>query len=107
MSKGHKKIEWHKKKNQRNEGLDIYVYNLAAAYFLGLHKYSQAQWATLRAKVCPATPDLFAKDQPPVTAPSQSISPGGIVTRSDAKPAAKPTPQPSSPFAKDSWSNRL
>lgn len=65
MSKGHKKIEWHKKKNQRNEGLDIYVYNLAAAYFLGLHKYSQTQWAALRARVCPIQTDLLTPDGAP------------------------------------------
>ena len=95
MSKGHKKIEWHKKKNQRNEGLDIYVYNLAAAYFLGLHKYSQSQWAALRAKVCPITPDLFA---PVAAAPTESPLSALIQPPQPAPPTPpKPTARPAQP----------
>lgn len=93
MVKGHKKIEWHKKKNQRNEGLDIYVYNLAAAYFLGLHKYSQAQWANLRARVCPAVADLFAKDQPAAAA-APTDKPTATAQKRASPRAIRPTAAP-------------
>ncbi|WP_346927225.1 terminase gpA endonuclease subunit, partial [uncultured Arthrobacter sp.] len=36
--KGHKRVEYVKGKSDRNEALDLTVYNLAAAHRLGLHK---------------------------------------------------------------------
>lgn len=46
----------------RNEPLDLAVYNLALAHHLGLHKWSPLDWARLRERLVPAhlTPDLFA-----------------------------------------------
>lgn len=46
----------------RNEALDLTVGNLALAHHLGLHKWTDHDWARLRAKLIPAhvTPDLFA-----------------------------------------------
>lgn len=49
--KGFKRIDWVKAKSERNEGLDLMVYNLAAAQFLGLHRYHEPQWSGLRAAV--------------------------------------------------------
>ena len=86
MIKGSKKIEWHKKKSQRNEGLDIYVYNLAAAYFLGLHKYNVAQWAALRARVC-VVPEPVVQTVPtaPENQPSRTpAQPARLVPQSNA-----------------------
>jgi phage terminase large subunit GpA-like protein len=103
MSKGHKKIEWHKKKNQRNEGLDIYVYNLAAAYYLGLHKYSQSQWANLRAKVCPAIPDLFASATSTQPTTSSEESHAALVPPPPIKPAHRPQPQRAKHSAPRIW----
>ncbi len=58
--KGHRITEWVKDKAARNEALDLSVYNLAAAYFLGLHRRSPADWAAMRARLEPPTRDLFA-----------------------------------------------
>ena len=41
---GHKKTIWTKKQSDRNEALDLMVYNLACAHKLGLHRWTEAQW---------------------------------------------------------------
>lgn len=46
--KGHKRIEWVKGKADRNEALDLLVYNLAMAHLLGLNRYRESEWAKLR-----------------------------------------------------------
>ena len=54
---------WKKRANGvRNEPLDCAVGNLAVAYYLGLHKWSAAEWRNRRAVMIPAAskPDLFA-----------------------------------------------
>lgn len=57
--KGHKRTEWVKSKSDRNEALDLAVYNLAAAHRLGLHKWRENDWARERLKVNPPQTDLF------------------------------------------------
>ncbi|MCK6435982.1 phage terminase large subunit family protein [Rivihabitans pingtungensis] len=46
--KGRKVTEWVKPKAERNEALDLSVYNLAMAHYLGLHRYQQADWEKLK-----------------------------------------------------------
>lgn len=72
--RGHKVIQWHKKRSQRNEGLDLLVYNVAAAHWLGLHKLTAEQWAKRREKVCPVAVqgDLLAAQAPDVAPPQIS-----------------------------------
>ncbi len=41
------RLEWTKTR-ERNEALDLTVYNLAAAYMLGLENHSGQRWAALR-----------------------------------------------------------
>ncbi|WP_299078941.1 phage terminase large subunit family protein [uncultured Paraglaciecola sp.] len=48
---GRKKTIWEKKQSDRNEALDLMVYNLAAAYKLGLHRYTQNHWDLLEKQV--------------------------------------------------------
>lgn len=50
----------------RNEPLDLSVYNLALAHKLGLHKWSVLDWQLLRERLIPAnfTPDMFTHDVP-------------------------------------------
>ena len=64
--KGHKRSEWVKSKADRNEALDLSVYNLAAAHRLGLHKWRENDWARERMKVNPPQSDLFAAPLLPV-----------------------------------------
>ena len=68
--KGHKITEWIKNKADRNEALDLAVYNLAAAYFLGLHRKQPHDWAAMRAKIDPPTRDLFAAPEVQTSAPA-------------------------------------
>ncbi|WP_299077876.1 phage terminase large subunit family protein [uncultured Paraglaciecola sp.] len=60
--KGHPKLEWILPAGRRNEVLDCTVGAVAAAYYLGLHRWRPAQWRALEERVQPATPDLFAAD---------------------------------------------
>lgn len=52
---------WEKKQADRNEALDLMVYNLAAAYHLGLHKRTEMHWQRLRDKLNPPNRDMFAQ----------------------------------------------
>lgn len=60
-TRGHKVRIWEKKQNDRNEALDLTVYNLAAAHFCGLHKKTEHQWQVLRDRLNPREPELFAQ----------------------------------------------
>ncbi|NHN79615.1 phage terminase large subunit family protein [Azotobacter chroococcum] len=87
--KGHKRIEWVKGKADRNEALDLLVYNLAMAHLLGLNRYREPEWAKLRQSV--GQGNLFtesATDTAPAATPaaSQPASPA------PAAPAAAPAP---------------
>jgi len=61
--KGHKRIEWIKANRDRNEALDLTVYNLAAAHFLGLHRYRKADWQRLRVSLAPPDQDQHEESQ--------------------------------------------
>lgn len=96
--KGYKRIEWVKGKADRNEALDLMVYNLAMANYLGLHRYGEQDWDKLRQAL--AQVSLF--DEPPPTkqpliehddADDEPVS----ATPPPARPAPRPTPPPSRP----------
>lgn len=57
--RGRKVSAWEQKKGEANEPLDLMVYNLAAAYFLGLHKKSEHAWSVLRDRLVPTVQDMF------------------------------------------------
>jgi len=63
--KGHKRVEWVKAKADRNEALDLSVYNLACAHYLGLHHFGAPDWERWRMKVEPPQGDLFVRPAPP------------------------------------------
>ncbi|MCU1780967.1 phage terminase large subunit family protein [Pseudomonas sp. 14P_5.3_Bac1] len=46
--KGHKRIEWVKGKAERNEALDLMVYCLAMAHYLGINRYQEHDWERVR-----------------------------------------------------------
>lgn len=98
--KGHKRIDWVKGKSERNEGLDLLVYCLAMAHYLGLNRYSEKDWEALRMRLCqtslfePANTELTAtaSEDAPEEGPSKSA---GEHAQSSPQPAkAKPKPQP-------------
>lgn len=61
IKRGRKVSVWEKKQNDRNEALDLMVYNLACAHFLGLHKRTEQQWQKLRDKLITPNFDMFAQ----------------------------------------------
>lgn len=75
---------WTQKKGEPNEPLDLMNYNLAAAHYLGLHRYTPDQWHRLRETLIPSTGDLFAH-APPIAQPTQTPT---------QQPAQQPTQQP-------------
>jgi phage terminase large subunit GpA-like protein len=90
--KGHKRIEWVKGKADRNEALDLLVYNLAMAHLLGLNRYREPEWAKLRQNV--GQGNLFtesATDTAPAATPaaSQPASPAPATTAAAPAPARR------------------
>lgn len=49
-NKGRKVVKWNRPSGAYNEPLDLTVYNLAAAHYLGLHKKTDTQWRELENK---------------------------------------------------------
>lgn len=97
---------------ERNEPLDLAVYNLALAHHLGLHKWSVVDWQRLREKLIPAshTPDLFATaelaapahqvEQQPAAPAAEAFQPAAAPVQPVEQPAPTPTPpafQPPAP----------
>jgi phage terminase large subunit GpA-like protein len=70
--KGRPRSEWMLKKGQRNEPLDLWVYGYAAAAYLGMTRWKEADWDRLASKI---EPPLFDPDRAPAlpaTAPRET-----------------------------------
>jgi phage terminase large subunit GpA-like protein len=91
--KGRKRVDWVKAKGDPNEALDLCVYNLAMAYYLGLNRYRDADWARLRAQIDPDTGDLF-DDPPPGFPGNAEPDEGAEADQADAPKALPPPPAP-------------
>lgn len=72
FKRGHRVRIWEKKQGDRNEALDLTVYNLAAAHYCGLHKKTEHQWQILRDRLNPAEPELFTDAAEPVQTSAQA-----------------------------------
>ncbi|MGH8390293.1 MAG: phage terminase large subunit family protein [Pseudomonas sp.] len=83
--RGHKRIEWVKGKAERNEALDLMVYCLAMAHYLGLNRYKEHDWERVHQSL--AQSGLF--DDALGIKPVQ----GERVTASTPPAAAQPAPQ--------------
>ena len=88
---GHKITEWVKNKADRNEALDLAVYNLAAAYFLGLHRKNKNDWQAMRASRLVLQP-RSDQAQKPDSMPSEN------------RPASRPRKIDDQRFGHDRWS---
>ncbi|MCF8156665.1 MAG: phage terminase large subunit family protein [Rhodoferax sp.] len=92
--RGRKVSWWEKKKGEANEPLDLMNYNLAAAYFLGLHKKNEHGWASLRNRLVPQVLDMFAQEPeahtetPPGTTAPVTPTPAVHTTAQTAIPPA-------------------
>ncbi len=87
--RGRKTSHWEQKKGEANEPLDLANYNLAAAYYLGLHKKSEHGWQLLRDRLIPMDRDLFAAPEEPAATDSTSVQ-----TRALPAPAIAPSQTP-------------
>ncbi|WP_258911786.1 phage terminase large subunit family protein [Pseudomonas putida] len=84
--KGYKRIEWVKSKAERNEALDLMVYNLAMANFLGLHRYVEHDWDKLRQALAQAS--LFDQGE------QQPARPQASEPTPDEQEEGDPSPPP-------------
>ena len=87
--KGYKRIEWVKGKAERNEALDLMVYNLAMAHYLGLNRYKEHDWDRIRQALAQA--GLF--DEKPVQA--ERLAFPAATQASTVEQPSEPAPAPS------------
>lgn len=80
--RGHKRIEWIKGKAERNEALDLMVYNLAMAHYLGINRYQEHDWERVRQSL--AQSGLF----------DEKVVAAERVTVAEQAPATPPPPPP-------------
>jgi phage terminase large subunit GpA-like protein len=103
FKRGRKVSWWEQKKGEPNEPLDLKVYNLAAAMFLGLHKKSEHAWQLLRDRLVPTIGDLFdqedPQDQPAEQAARQQDAPmvEPVGDRAQADTPGEPQPSRAAP----------
>ncbi|UWS68412.1 phage terminase large subunit family protein [Pseudomonas mosselii] len=88
--KGYKRIEWVKSKAERNEALDLMVYNLAMANFLGLHRYGEHDWDKLRQALAQAS--LFDQGEQQPARPQVSEPVADDQDEDDSPPPVAPVP---------------
>ncbi|KQW96966.1 hypothetical protein ASC94_09165 [Massilia sp. Root418] len=87
--RGHRYTSWEKKPGDRNEALDLMVYNLGAAHHLGLHKKSTLFWGNMRKKLNPPNLDLFKQPPPQLAelAPAATELPAPVAADARQTPA--------------------
>jgi phage terminase large subunit GpA-like protein len=90
--RGHKRIEWVKGKAERNEALDLMVYCLAMAHYLGINRYKEHDWDRIRQALAQAS--LF--DEKPVAVQRLVVSEAAMPAVS---PASQALQQPVAPIA--------
>lgn len=92
--RGHKRIEWVKGKAERNEALDLMVYCLAMAHYLGINRYQEHDWERVRQSLAQsglfdekvvAAERVTVTDQAPEIPPPQHVAPFA-----QSRPAAPP-----------------
>jgi len=89
--KGHARLEWVKPSGKRNEQLDMAVYALAMAHWVGVDRWKEGDWSKWQARIQPAA-DLFnAAVQAPEPAVA-SVVPAAQLTASDAPVPSAPLP---------------
>jgi phage terminase large subunit GpA-like protein len=72
--KGRPKLEWQKTAGKRNEALDLEVYCLAAAQYLGVGRLKEPDWARLERALQPPAPKS-TEEAPMVEAPRKQAQP--------------------------------
>lgn len=96
--RGYKRIEWVKGKAERNEALDLMVYNLAMAHYLGINRYKEHEWDRVRQALAQA--GLFDDQNLKPAATQRPAKPAPI----DDAPRAATISQPAAPAVQPSRS---
>lgn len=94
--RGYKRIEWVKGKSERNEALDLMVYNLAMAHYLGINRYKEHEWDRVRQALAQA--GLFDDQNLKPAATQRPVKPAPI----DDAPRAATISQPAAPVVQPS-----
>ena len=86
------RIEWTKGKGDRNEALDLMVYCLAMAHYLGINRYQERDWERIQQALAQASPT----GEKPVRAERLVAPPAStpVTTQQPAEPAPSPVPTP-------------
>lgn len=85
--KGRPRSEWVLKKGQRNEPLDLWVYGYAAAAYLGMTRWKEADWERLAAKI---EPPLFDPDRvADKTVPAETEADPMVRPEAEVRPARR------------------
>jgi phage terminase large subunit GpA-like protein len=87
---GHRLSRWDKKQADRNEALDLMVYNTAAAQYAGLHKLTDAHWEKMAAALNPDQISLFEATPGEVAADSQLSAPAEPRIYTAPRPQVEP-----------------
>ena len=97
--RGHKRIEWVKGKAERNEALDLMVYCLAMAHYLGLNRYKEHDWERIRQALAQA--GLFDEKPPVVERIAVTAATEPPPVQQPVAPVPAPTPAaPPQPVAR-------
>lgn len=88
--RGHKRIEWIKGKAERNEALDLMVYCLAMAHYLGINRYQEHDWDRVRNSLAQA--GLF--DEKVVAAERVTVAVQAPATPDSVQQLVAPVSQP-------------
>jgi phage terminase large subunit GpA-like protein len=97
--KGRARLEWVKPAGRRNEALDLEVYALAAAQYVGIGRMRESDWQRLERKYQPA------KDTPAPDAPVSAQAPAPSSPPQQAAKPASPSrrPMPRRPGFVNRW----
>ncbi|WP_338496358.1 phage terminase large subunit family protein [Pseudomonas sp. WP18] len=99
--RGHKRIEWVKGKAERNEALDLMVYCLAMAHYVGINRYKEHDWERVRQALAQSglfddalgiKPVQGERVTQPVPAAMPQPAPQPVAQAAQPRPAA-PSPQ--------------
>jgi phage terminase large subunit GpA-like protein len=91
--RGHKRIEWVKGKAERNEALDLMVYCLAMAHYLGINRYHEQDWDRVRQAM--AQSGLFDAELGIKHVQGQRVDDDAeAIAEPATDPASKPAPPP-------------
>ncbi len=100
--KGRPYLEWVKPAGKRNEGLDTFVYALAAAVYCGVTRWKPHDWQQLAAKL--------ARDAKPMEQETDRVSGetvgDEIAASTDQAPSPEPTPKPATKIARPPMKRR-